>query len=89
MPKSPVLRVKTITGNDVVDKRGSGAAGHRDSEGSSVGQLNEKFRRVANLNCGSPACEWVTFRQTEGKLQVGVPQGAPDPNVNVIVVKTY
>src|SRR5260370_18336073 len=53
MPKSPVICVKTITGNDVVDERGSREAGHRDSEVSSVGQLNEKFRSVANLNCRS------------------------------------
>jgi alpha-L-fucosidase len=31
----------------------------------------------------------LTFRQTEGKLQVDVPQEAPDANVNVIMVKTY
>jgi alpha-L-fucosidase len=31
----------------------------------------------------------LTFRQTEGKLRIDVPQEAPDPNVNVIVVKTY
>jgi alpha-L-fucosidase len=31
----------------------------------------------------------LTFRQTEGKLQIDVLQPAPDPNVSVIALKTY
>jgi hypothetical protein len=31
----------------------------------------------------------LTFRQAEGKLQIDIPQQAPDANVSVIVVKTY
>ena len=31
----------------------------------------------------------LTFRQTEGKLQIDIPQQAPDANVSVIMVKTY
>jgi hypothetical protein len=31
----------------------------------------------------------LTFRQTEGKLQIDLPQEAPDTNVSVIAVKTY
>ncbi len=31
----------------------------------------------------------LTYRQTEGKLQIDIPQQAPDANVSVIEVKTY
>jgi alpha-L-fucosidase len=31
----------------------------------------------------------LTFQQTEGKLTINVPAQAPDPNVSVIVLKTY
>ena len=31
----------------------------------------------------------LTFRQTEGKLTIDIPQQAPDPNVSVIALKTY
>jgi alpha-L-fucosidase len=31
----------------------------------------------------------LTFRQTEGKLQIDIPGQAPDPNVSVIALKTY
>jgi alpha-L-fucosidase len=31
----------------------------------------------------------LTFRQTEGKLQIDIPAQAPDPNVSVIALKTY
>jgi hypothetical protein len=31
----------------------------------------------------------LTFRQSEGKLQIDVPPQAPDPNVSVIAIKTY
>jgi len=31
----------------------------------------------------------LTFRQTEGKLQIDVPAQAPDPNVSVIALKLY
>jgi hypothetical protein len=31
----------------------------------------------------------LTYRQTEGKLQIDLPQEAPDANVSVIAVKTY
>ncbi|HEY1902128.1 MAG TPA: alpha-L-fucosidase [Terracidiphilus sp.] len=31
----------------------------------------------------------LTFRQTEGKLQIDLPPQAPDPNASVIALKTY
>jgi alpha-L-fucosidase len=31
----------------------------------------------------------LTFRQAEGKLQIDIPQQAPDPNASVIALKTY
>lgn len=31
----------------------------------------------------------LTFRQTEGKLQIDIPGQSPDPNVSVIALKTY
>jgi hypothetical protein len=31
----------------------------------------------------------LTFRQTEGKLQIDIPEQAPDPNVSVIALKSY
>jgi hypothetical protein len=31
----------------------------------------------------------LSYRQTEGKLQIDIPQEAPDANVSVIAVKTY
>ena len=31
----------------------------------------------------------LTFRQTEGRLEIDIPQTAPDPNVSVIALKTY
>ena len=31
----------------------------------------------------------LTYRQTEGNLQIDIPQEAPDANVSVIAVKTY
>jgi alpha-L-fucosidase len=31
----------------------------------------------------------LTYRQSEGKLQIDLPQEAPDPNVSVIALKTY
>ena len=31
----------------------------------------------------------LTFRQIEGKLQINIPQDAPDANVSVIALKTY
>jgi alpha-L-fucosidase len=37
------------------------------------------------LSNGKP----LTFRQTEGKLQIDIPEQAPDPNVSVIALKTY
>jgi hypothetical protein len=31
----------------------------------------------------------LTFRQTEGRMEIDIPQTAPDPNVSVIALKTY
>jgi alpha-L-fucosidase len=31
----------------------------------------------------------LSFRQTEGNLQIDIPAQAPDPNVSVIALKTY
>ena len=78
MPKSPVFRVKTIKGNDVVDKRGSGEAGHRDSEGSSVGQLNEKVSqgRKSQLPVGLLRGPWL-LRVVRRGVQVGIHQRQP------------
>jgi hypothetical protein len=31
----------------------------------------------------------LTFRQTEGRLTIDIPQQAPDANVSVIALKTF
>jgi alpha-L-fucosidase len=48
-------------------------------------------RHRGKSHVGSAAGEWktLTYRQTEGKLQIDLPQEAPDANVSVIAVKTY
>jgi alpha-L-fucosidase len=47
--------------------------------------IEERVISARLLANGKP----LTFRQTEGRLEIDIPQTAPDPNVNVIALKTY
>jgi alpha-L-fucosidase len=50
-----------------------------------IAGIEPKVMSARLLANGKP----LTFHQTEGKLQINIPEQAPDPNVSVIALKTY
>jgi alpha-L-fucosidase len=50
-----------------------------------VAGIETRVMSARLLATGQP----LTFRQSEGKLQIDIPPQPPDPNVSVIALKTY
>jgi alpha-L-fucosidase len=50
-----------------------------------IAGIEAKVMSARLLANGKP----LTFRQSEGKLHIDIPEQAPDPNVSVIALKTY